>query len=264
MGLLEKAGKKKEEIKPKKAAKKAKKTEPKPAKQAKAAKAKPKKEARERKPRDPRVMPDDFQHAGRAAKGARRLVDVIVTYAGIIALLGFTATGSNFNPTLFLLGALIPLSLNMIILPLKTNRTVGMFLTRTRFVNSRGNHPNWTHLFFSNMTTMFLLSGLAVLLMGTAELSDPATKSAGTSKLAVGAVLLLIPIADYVVTKLRVANGQKQNMYDAIYGCWFVVAERNETEGSRWMSRLESLGDWGEKKGWSGSADEDEDDASND
>ena len=121
MGLLEKAGKKKEEIKPKKAAKKAKKTEPKPAKQAKAAKAKPKKEARERKPRDPRVMPDDFQHAGRAAKGARRLVDVIVTYAGIIALLGFTATGSNFNPTLFLLGALIPLSLNMIILPLKTN-----------------------------------------------------------------------------------------------------------------------------------------------
>ena len=266
MGLLEKAGKKKDEVKPKKAAKKAKKAEPKPAKQSKAekAKAKPKREKRERKQRDPRVMPDDFQLAGRAAKGARRLVDVIVTYVGIIGLLVMMGTGSNFDPTLLVLGALITPVLNMIILPMKTNRTVGMFLTRTRFVNSKGNYPNWTHLLFSNLTTMFLLAGLAILMIGSAELSDPATKSAGTTKLGFAAVILLIPIADYIVTKLRVANGQNQNMYDTIYGCWFVVAERTETEGSRWMSRLESLGDWGEKKGWSGSASEDEEDASDD
>jgi hypothetical protein len=53
-------------------------------------------------------------------------------------------------------------------------------------------------------------------------------------------------------------------MYDTLYGCWYVVAERADTGDNRWMSRLESLGDWGEKKGWSGSTTDDEDAESND
>ena len=266
MGLLEKAGKMKEEDKPKKAVAKAKKAEPKPV----AAKAKPsrkekaKREPRQKKQREPRVMPEEFKLAGRAARGARSLVDFIVTYAGIIALLGYTAIGSNFNPTLILLGALVPLTLNMIILPMKTNRTVGMFLTRSRYVNSKGNHPHWTHLFLSNMTGLFIMAGFAILLMGTGSLSDPSTKDVGVTMIGIGGVVLLFPLADYIVTKLRKAAGQNQNMYDAIYGCWFVVAERGETGENRWMSRLESLGDWGEKKGWSGTAADDEDAESDD
>ena len=268
MGLLEKAGKKKEDEAPK--ATKAKKAVAKPVKAAKAAKAaKPAKEKkvkqpRERKERSPRVMPDEFQLAGRASKGARRLVDFIISYAGIIALIAFTATGAFFDPTLLLLAAVIPLLLNMIILPMKTNRTVGMFLTRSRFVNSKGNHPHWTHLFLSNLTGLLIMIGLALLAMGSGSLSDPNTKKQGTQMLIFAGVILLVPLADYVVTKLRKANGQSQNMYDAMYGCWYVVAERAETGENRWMSRLESLGDWGEKKGWSGSAEDDEDAENND
>ena len=101
--------------------------------------------------------------------------------------------------------------------------------------------------------------GIGLLAMGSGSLSDPNTKKAGTRMLIYAGVILLIPLANYVVTKLRKANGENQNMYDAIYGCWYVVAERGETTENRWMSRLESLGDWGEKKGWSGSADDDED-----
>jgi hypothetical protein len=51
-------------------------------------------------------------------------------------------------------------------------------------------------------------------------------------------------------------------MYDAMYGCWFVIAQRDDSD-SRWMGRLEALGDWGEKKGWSG-ADEEEEEAASD
>ena len=179
MGLLEKAGKIKDDEKPKKAAAKAKKTKEKPVKAAKA-KAKPakkeavKREKKERKPRVARVMPDEYKLAGPASKGARSLVDFIISYSGIIALIAFTATGAFFNPTLFLVGAVIPLLLNMIILPMKTNRTVGMFLTRSRYVNSRGNHPHWTHLFLSNLTGLFVMIGLALLAMGSGSLSDPA------------------------------------------------------------------------------------------
>jgi hypothetical protein len=266
MGLLEKAGKKKDDAPPKKSAKKAKpvakavkatKT-PKPVKEKKA------REPRERKDRSPRVMPDNFQLAGRASKGARRLVDFIISYGGILGLLGLTATGAFFDPTLFLIGVTLPLLLNMIILPMKTNRTVGMFLTRSRYVNHKGNHPHWTHLFLSNLTGLFFLIGLALLAMGAGNYSDPNTKKEGTQMLVFAVIFLLIPMTNYIVTKLRVANGQNQNMYDALYGCWYVVAERSDTSENRWMSRLESLGDWGEKKGWSGSADDDEDAESND
>jgi len=138
-----------------------------------------------------------------------------------------------------------------------------MFLTRSRYVNHKGNHPHWTHLFLSNLTALFVMIGLALLAMGGGNLSDPSTKSQGTQMLVFSALFLLVPLANYIVTKLRIANGQNQNMYDAIYGCWYVVAERSDTGENRWMTRLESLGDWGEKKGWSGSAD-DEDAESND
>ena len=272
MGLLEKAGKKKDDDVPKKAATKAKKAA-KPVKAAKVAKAKapkPVKEKKTREPRDrkeraPRVMPDEFQLAGRASKGARRLVDFIITYAGYVGLLAVQATGSNFDPTLLLLGATIPFLANMILLPMKTNRTVGMFLTRSRYVNHKGNHPHWTHLFLSNLNALFVMAGLVLLLVGAANLSSPATKSEGTQTVVIASLFLLVPLANYIVTKLRIANGNNQNMYDTIYGCWYVVADRADTgESSKWMSRLESLGDWGEKKGWSGSADDDEDAESND
>ena len=103
MGLLEKAGKIKDDDKPKKAAKKAKKADAvlEPAKKVKekpAKKAKAARQPRERKAREPRVMPDDYKLAGKAGIFARKLVDIIVSYAGIVGLIAYTATGAFFNP----------------------------------------------------------------------------------------------------------------------------------------------------------------------
>jgi uncharacterized RDD family membrane protein YckC len=268
MGLLEKAGQKRDEDKPK-APTKAEAAKPKRARAARKPRAekpqkqeKPTRERKAREPRQPRTMPEDFELAGRAAKGARGLVDFIVNYAGVGGLLGYTAAGSNFNPTWLLVGALLPILLNMVFLPMKTNRTIGMFLTRTRYVSHKGDHPNWTHLTVSNLTGLLIMGGLAFALMGTSELTGgQGDKDAGTKYLVMGICLLLIPAADYIVTKIRKANGEMQNMWDTIYGCWFVVAQREESD-ARWMSRLESLGDWGEKKGWSGADEEESEDAS--
>ena len=257
MGLLEKAGKMNDD-KPKKAKKakpvKASKVDEPKEKHDKAIAKKTrgaKKARKTREPRTPRVMPEGFQSAGRAAKGARRLVDFIVNYSGVVALIGFTATGAFFDPTLFLIAAIIPILLNMFFLPAKTNRTVGMFLTRTRFVNSKGQHPLWIHLTMSNFTALFLMMGVALIFMAT---------EGNKTFLAAGICLLLISVADYVVTKIRHANGQQQNMWDTMFGCWFVVAEKSEDSGIKWLDRLESLGDFGEKKGLTGSQSEESED----
>ena len=90
------------------------------------------------------------------------------------------------------------------------------------------------------------------------------TGGANWTIISIGIVLALIVVYDYVVTKLRAANGETQSMYDAMFGCWFVVADRGDVQSEGWMARLETLGDWGEKRGWSGTAAEDEDAESND
>ena len=255
MGLLEKAGKRKDEEKPKKVAKAAKKAVAKPAKTAKKAKPvkeKKAKQPRERKARDPRVLPDGFKLAGKAARFAKKLVDFIATYGAFLGVLGaFAMVDGDF--TYLWLGALAMMFLNLVFLPMKTNRTVGMFLTRTRYVNSRGEHPFFLHQILSNLTSLYIMLSLVMIGIGAAE-----EGGANWTFVSIGIVLALIVVTDYVVTKLRAANGETQNMYDAMFGCWFVVAEKSADESSGWMKRLESLGDWGEKKGWSGTADDED------
>jgi len=239
MGLLEKAGKISDDSKAKPKAKetKSKKTESKDT-------AKKVKKRKARTPRAPRVMPDDFVLARPAAKGARSLVDFIVNYGGMVGLIALTATGAFFDPTIMLIGALVPILLNMFVLPYKFNRTIGMFLTRTRYVNSHGNHPNFTHQTFSSLTPILIMGGVIGIFMGIGN--DE------TGALITGIIMLAIVLIDYVVSRIRNANGQAQSMWDAMYGCWFVVAERSEGD-SKWSSRLEALGDWGEKRGWGAS-----------
>lgn len=253
MGLLEKAGKISDKGKDKPKAKA--KASPKKAAKAKVSKKKDVKEpkkAKVRKPRAPRVarvLPDGFDLARPAAKGARSLVDLIVNYGGMIALIGFTATGAFFDPTIMLVGVLVPILINMFVMPYKFNRTVGMFLTRTRYVNSHGNHPNFTHQIFSSLTPFLIMGGVMGIFMGVGN--DE------TTALVVGIIMITIVLIDYVVTRIRSANEQSQNMWDAMYGCWFVVAERTDGD-SKWSARLEALGDWGEKRGWGATSNDEE------
>tara|TARA_B110000438_G_scaffold35088_1_gene34828 strand:+ start:302 stop:1087 length:786 start_codon:yes stop_codon:yes gene_type:complete len=261
MGLLEKAGKIKDGDKPKKAVAKATKGKAKPVKAVKAKPVKAQKAARkprERVAREPRVMPDGFNLAGKAARFARRLVDFIVTYGAFLGVLGaFAMIDGDF--TYLWIAAIAMMLLNLVVLPLKTNRSVGMFLTRTRYVNHKGNHPFFMHQILSSLTALYVMLSIVMIGVGAGD-----TGGANWTIISIGIFLGLIPFSDYVVTKLRKANGETQSMYDAMFGCWYVVAERADTGDSAWMSRLESLGDWGEKKGWSGSATEDEDAESND
>ena len=260
MGLLEKAGKIKDDDKPKKAVSKAKKADPKPVKTAKAkpAKEKSKRDSRTKSPREPRVMPDGFKLAGKASRFARRLVDFIVTYGAFLGVLGaFSMIDGDF--TYFWIGAILLMLFNLVFLPYKTHRTVGMFLTRTRYVNSKGNHPAFIHQIMGSLTALYVMLSIVFIGIGAAE-----TGGANWTIISIGIVLALIVVSDYVVTKLRAANGETQSMYDAMFGCWFVVADRGDVQSEGWMARLETLGDWGEKRGWSGTAADDEDAESND
>lgn len=270
MGLLEKAGKMQTD-EPKAAKKKAgKKTAepkatPKPRRERRQRKQRAPRQKRERKARVPRTMPDQYQNAGEAAKFARRLVDIIVNMSGISGLVGITATGAYFDPTIFIVLAIIPPLINILILPYFTSRTIGMFLTRTRWVTWKDKTPPFIHQSLKSFTSFLVLSSLGLFMMGLAEVTGSGAQSnskVGFTNIAIAVALILFPLIDFTLYRFNKKREPPnyQTMWDMIFGAWLVVGKKDESEGGgRWMERLESLGDWGEKRGWAGGGAEDGD-----
>ena len=169
MGLLEKAGNiSSEDEKPE--TKIPKKPEPvvapepvKTAKKAKRAEKKKKREkkTRERKPRAPRVkkeLPSDFEVATRGQRLTRRIVDFLVSYGWSLPILVITAWGSYFNPTPFIILGLGLIIFNLWFMPAYAGgRSIGNWISRTRYVNTRGESPIWVYFSLKGLTTLFIL-----------------------------------------------------------------------------------------------------------
>ena len=142
MGLLEKASNIEAEekppetkvVKPKKEAVK----EP-PVKKNKKAAKKPKKvkPPKEKKPRAPRVkkeLPEGFELATTGQKVTRRIFDFAISYGWTIPLIGISAWGSNFNPTIIVILGIGLISFNLGFMPTYAGkRTVGNWLRRSLY-----------------------------------------------------------------------------------------------------------------------------------
>ena len=158
MGLLEKASNIESEdkppetkvVKPKAVPKKATPVKPTAVKKSSKAAKKPKKvkPKKEKKPRAPRVkkeIPEGFEPATRGQKVTRRIFDFAISYGWTIPLIGVSAWGSNFNPTIIVLLGIILISFNLGFMPSYAGkRTMGNWISRTRYVNSRA--VSYTHL----------------------------------------------------------------------------------------------------------------------
>lgn len=253
MGLLEKAGTiSTEEEKPK--TKVVAKTEPtpepapvqKPKKEKKARRTREKKEKKPRAPRVKKELPDGFEMATRGQKLTRRIVDFLVSYGWSIPLLAITAWGSYFNPTPFVLLGLGLIVFNLWFMPAYAGgRSMGNWISRTRYVNSRGEPPVWIYFTLKGMTTLFVLIGVWALsvIMGNKSLGE-GTFSQITN--AIGLLLLIPPLLDYAMYKLRGDLG----LWDTVFGGVWLVRTTKSTEAKGWLKRLESISDFTESKGW--------------
>lgn len=122
---------------------------------------------------------------------------------------------------------------------------MGNWISRTRYVNSRGEAPVWVYFTLKGMTTLFVLIGLWALsvIMGNKSLGE-STFSQITN--AVGLLLLIPPLLDYILYKLRGDLG----LWDTVFGGVWLVRTTKSTEAKGWLKRLESISDFTESKGW--------------
>ncbi|DAC47514.1 MAG: hypothetical protein CMA62_04070 [Euryarchaeota archaeon] len=265
MGLLEKAGKisddENKDVKP--VAPTPVKVEPEPVsakpKKAKKRSARASKKSAPKAPREPRkkraksepkVMPDGFDEAGKARGSLRLFIDFAVNFGFIIAI--FVGFAILETPTTFPLIVAIILSVfNMVIMPIRFNHSMGNVISRTEFINSRGDNANFIYHSLKNTTIASYFVFLLGVFFGISMLGDSSGIEGGDFMNAFIAICLsaiLIPLLDYIFKRTR---SDSLGLWEVAFGgVWLVRATRSAATGSqsKFMKRLESMAEYAESR----------------
>ena len=184
-----------------------------------------------------RNLPDEFVLAGKPAKFARTLIDFLVTYGWLMPIMAIEGMGTFWNPTYFYIAGSLLFMFNLVVLPVMTNRTIGNFVSITKFVTHNGDPPMFLHLTLRGLNFGFFAGGLIALLIGFPTMDSVI--------LGIGFGMLAICFADYVVKKVR--HEKQQGLYDSMFNAYLVSHVRSGDEEG-WLGRLESLADFGESR----------------
>lgn len=265
MGLLEKAGKisddENKDVKP--VAPTPVKVEPEPVsakpKKAKKRSARASKKSAPKVPREPRkkraksepkVIPDGFDEAGKARGSLRLFIDFAVNFGLIISI--FVGFAILETPTTFPLIVAIILSVfNMVIMPIRFNHSMGNVISRTEFVNSRGDNANFVYHSLKNTTIASYFVFLLGVFFGISMLGDSSGIEGGDFMNAFIVICLsaiLIPLLDYIFKRTR---SDSLGLWEVAFGgVWLVRATRSAATGSqsKFMKRLESMAEYAESR----------------
>ena len=110
----------------------------------------------------------------------------------LIAAIFMMIADTSVVTTILQAVAFVMMLLNVIILPLKTGRTLGHFVSRIKYVNSAGVKSNPIQGMLSNSAGLFSLFGLIAVMMNFQKLGDKAEGTSAIIWTAYGAIFLII------------------------------------------------------------------------
>ena len=212
MGLLEKAGQiesgepsvdKPEIVEPesvKEASEPIAQPDPVKTKKEKKSRRKKTRKPREKKVRAPKVLPEDSELASPTQFRIKKYSDFLVSWGWTIPLVGFTAWGNDFQPTIFVLAGMGLIAFNLGFMAYTTGRTTGNWITRTIYVNTKGEKPHQSYILLKGMTFPLVILGIIAILTATAT---GLTENAGKIQLALGLFFLLPPLLDYLFYRFK-------------------------------------------------------------
>ena len=251
MGLLDKAS----DSGTKAAAPKAAKAVPKavalakPVKAAKAVKSpKAAKVAKATKVRKPILstagLPDGYEIATQNSRFLAWLMNIIWNFGVLFGALFLSVMGST--PTLPAVAALIMLITNLIVIPIMTGRTLGNFMSRTRYVTSAETKPNFIHGLLVNSVGLMALVGVSLIIFNMGQITDDTGKVQGLNVaiLILGILLVGVRMVD---GRFKKNSDQNQGLYDMLFGAYlvkYVPQEGEELTGI--AARLERMANYGD------------------
>jgi len=254
MGLLDKA----DDISEKSAKATAEKKKPMKAKPAKAPKeVKPKKEPKaakpkkERKPKREKVVsaeridPDELDFATGLNRSLSWFVDVAVNFGLLFASLPMmmfdsAASGTPLYTWLLAVGGLAFFA-NTIFIPALTGRTMGHFVTRINFLDSRGGKPIFIHPIMNNLIGPLALMGFFMIAFQFQNLDEGGK---AMTMFIIGCVTIIIFGTNFFIKR---ASEYNQGIFDLLFGCYLVKYVSTGSESSNWLfAKLENMGNFGD------------------
>lgn len=221
----------------------------KPARQAKATKAvKAPKAPRERKERRPILntagLPDGYEIASKNSRFLAWLMNFIWNFGVLFGALFLSVMGST--PTIPAVAALIMIIVNVFVIPIMTGRTLGNFISRTRYITASESKPNPVHGFFVNSVGLMGLVGLGLVIGFMGQLTNEAGRVVplNVTFFILGFIFLGIRIVD---GRFKKNSDQDQGLYDMLFGAYlvkYVPQEGEEMSGiAARLNRMASYGD---------------------
>jgi len=206
-----------------------------------AAAKKPKKEKAAR----PVGLPAGFELANTLDRTMSWFVNFGWNFGVLIAAIFMMMSDTGIVTTILLGVSFVMMLLNVILLPLKTGRTLGHFVSRIKYVNSSGVKSNPIQGMLSNSAGIFSLFGLIAVLMNFQKLGDKAAGSGPIIWTVFGAIFLIIWIVNFQFSR---ASEFKQGIYDLMFGAYLVkhVPTEGETSSGFW-AKLENMGNYGDQ-----------------
>lgn len=246
MGLLDKAGNVgTTEEKPKAVAKAVPKAVAKKPAPVKAAAPKAAKPVKAKKVKAPRTsgLPEGYELASPMNRSISWWVNFAVNFSVLLVAIGMATSDTGMTTTILFAVSGILIILNVLVIPLKTGRTIGHFVSRTKYITSAGEKANVVHSIFANTVGFFALMGIILVSVSTAEV---------TSKDYVGITMIVLGIIFVVLwfvnRNFKKNSDMDQGLYDLLFKAYLVkhIAVEGETATGIW-ARLENAGDWGDK-----------------
>jgi hypothetical protein len=188
-------------------------------------------------------LPEGYELASKMNRSISWWVNIAVNFSVLTGALVLTASNTSAITTyLFLLSGIMILT-NVIIIPAKTGRTIGHFVSRTKFMTANGQKASVMHSILANTVGLFTLIGLILVLINMSNF-DP-KNYASIAGLVIGVIFIVLW---FVNRNFKKNSDMDQGLYDLLFNAYLVkhIPAEGEVSTGIW-GRLENAGEWGDK-----------------
>ena len=188
-------------------------------------------------------LPEGYELASKMNRSISWWVNIAVNFSVLTGALVLTASNTSAITTyLFLLSGIMILT-NVIIIPAKTGRTIGHFVSRTKFMTANGQKASVMHSILANTVGLFTLIGLILVLINMSDF-DP-KNYASIAGLVIGVIFIVLW---FVNRNFKKNSDMDQGLYDLLFNAYLVkhIPAEGEVSTGIW-GRLENAGEWGDK-----------------
>ena len=191
-------------------------------------------------------LPEDVEIASPNARRIAWFTNFVVNLGPIFGFLFAVMILDAFS-TIFALVSLITLTLNLVVVPIMSGRTLGNFVSRTRNITSSGIKPNFLHSLFVNSTGILALIGIGFLMVFAGDMLSE--KGSAQMWASIWSILGVIFIVLYFFnSSMKRGSEMNQGLYDSMFGAYLVKYIPAEGEVSTgFIGKLESMASYGDR-----------------